>query len=75
MNTKCYDKDRKKILPYGLFIVGTVKHMKTIEAYPNISVFRGVKADLKADYPEGREFTWHGFCSVRSLLLRLRRWR
>ena len=43
MNTKCYDKDRKKILPYGLFIVGTVKHMKTIEAYPNISVFRGVK--------------------------------
>eukprot|EP01046_Picozoa_sp_COSAG06_P044397 COSAG06_NODE_5975_length_3174_cov_8.128130_3_plen_350_part_00 len=64
MNTKCYDKDRKKITPFGKYIVGLVKHMKDVPPYPNTSVTRGVKADLKADYPEGREFTWYGFCST-----------
>ena len=64
MNNKCYDKDRKKIAPYGKYMVGLVKHMKEVPPYPNSNVTRGVKADLKADYPEGREFTWYGFCST-----------
>lgn len=64
MNNKCYDKDRKKIMPYGMFMVGLVKHMKDIEVYPNATVYRGVKVDLKAHYVTGRKFTWHGFCST-----------
>jgi hypothetical protein len=64
MNAKCYDIDRSKIMPYGQFIVATVKHMAAIEPYPNDTVFRGVKADLRSDYPEGRKVTWHGFCST-----------
>ena len=64
MNDKCYDKDRKKVLPYGRFIVGLTYSIKDIEAYPNTSVFRGVKADLRAHYPKGREVTWYGFCST-----------
>ena len=64
MNDKCYDVDRSKVMPYGAFIVATVKHMKGIEPYPNDTVFRGVKADLRADYPEGRSVTWHGFSSA-----------
>ena len=45
-------------------MVGLVKHMKEIEVYPNGNVVRGVNRDLSAQYPEGREFTWHGFCST-----------
>ena len=45
-------------------MVGLVKHMKEIEVYPNGNVVRGVNQDLSAQYPEGREFTWHGFCST-----------
>ena len=64
MNDKCYDVDRGKIMPYGQFIVATVKHMAAIEPYPNDTVFRGVVADLRSDYPKGRKVTWHGFCST-----------
>jgi hypothetical protein len=64
MNAKCYDIDRSKIMPYGQFIVATVKHMAAIEPYPNDTVFRGVKDDLRSDYPKGRKVTWHGFCST-----------
>ena len=38
--------------------------MGKIEVYVGVSVFRGVKADLRAHYPEGREVTWYGFCST-----------
>ena len=64
MNNKCYLKDRTNIDPYGLFVVNLVVHMGKIEVYVGVSVFRGVKADLRAQYPKGREFTWHGFCST-----------
>ena len=64
MNDKCYDHDRSKVVPYGPFIVATVKYMAQIEAYPNDTVFRGVKADLRAEYPKGRKIVWHGFCST-----------
>eukprot|EP01046_Picozoa_sp_COSAG06_P030003 COSAG06_NODE_2825_length_6217_cov_39.483164_5_plen_311_part_00 len=64
MNAKCNDVDRGKIMPYGQFIVATVKHMAAIEPYPNDTVFRGVVADLRSDYPKGRKVTWHGFCST-----------
>ena len=64
MNNKCYLKDRKNIDPYGLYVVNLVMQMKHVEVYPNGNVYRGVKADLRADYPEDREFTWHGFCST-----------
>ena len=64
MNNKCYDHDRKNVMPYGPFIVTTVMHMAHIEPYPSGTVFRGVKADLRSDYPAGRKVTWHGFCST-----------
>ena len=54
LNNKAYNKDRAHIKPYGLYIVGTVKHMRYIEPYPNDEVFRGVKADLKAAYKKVR---------------------
>ena len=57
MNDKAYDKSRAKIIPYGKYMVGTVKSMGKIEPYGNKTVFRGVKLNLRADYPEGREFT------------------
>eukprot|EP01043_Picozoa_sp_COSAG02_P043247 COSAG02_NODE_3752_length_6284_cov_8.897171_4_plen_1014_part_00 len=64
MNNRCYDPDRSKFAPFGPYAVGCVKHMKAIEPYANGTVLRGVKADLSKDYPKGREFVWHGFCST-----------
>ena len=64
MNSRCYDADRSKFAPFGPYAVGAVKHMKGIEPYPNLTVLRGVKADLGKDYPKGREVVWHGFCST-----------
>ena len=64
LNAKAYDKDRKKIMPYGPFIVGTLRAMRKIEPFGNLTVFRGVKLNLRADYVTGRKFTWHGFCST-----------
>ena len=64
LNEHCYDPDRSKIVPFGEYMVGAVKHMKAIQPYPNSVVNRGVKADLAAQYPKGREVVWHGFCST-----------
>lgn len=64
MNSRCYMKDRTNIDPYGMYMVCFVQHLQKIEPYPNGAVFRGVKADLRENYPKGREFTWHGFCST-----------
>ena len=64
LNDKCYLKDRTNINPYGMYVVGTLQHMKQTKPFPNGTVNRGVKADLKEDYQKGREFTWHGFCST-----------
>ena len=58
MNNKCYDKDRSKIMPFGSYMVGLVRHMEGIEPYPNIAVFRGVKADLSADYVKVSPVAW-----------------
>eukprot|EP01045_Picozoa_sp_COSAG04_P035055 COSAG04_NODE_7932_length_1045_cov_0.902748_2_plen_183_part_00 len=66
LNDKSYLKDRTNIDPYGMYVVATLQHMKQTKPFPNGTVNRGVKADLKEDYQKGREFTWHGFCSVRS---------
>eukprot|EP01043_Picozoa_sp_COSAG02_P055666 COSAG02_NODE_6493_length_3538_cov_2.563536_2_plen_478_part_01 len=64
MNDKCYDSDRSKITPYGPFMVAMVRYMAQLEPYQNDTVFRGVKADLRSDYPKGRKVTWHGFAST-----------
>jgi hypothetical protein len=64
MNTKSYNHDRSQIEPYGEYMVGMVKCMRDIEPYPDKQVFRGVKTDLKDQYPEGRKVTWYGFSST-----------
>ena len=64
LNAKCSNPDRSAAAPYGPFIAATVKYMADIEPFPSDTVFRGVKADLRADYPKGRKVTWHGFVST-----------
>ena len=53
MNDKAYDKDREKIAPYGLYMVGTLKAMRKIEPYGDKTVFRGVKVDLRTRLGRG----------------------
>lgn len=64
LNSRCYQPDRKKFAPFAPYTVGFIRHMGDIEPYPNGIVMRGVKKDLRQDYPKGREVVWHGFCST-----------
>ena len=63
MNTKCYAINRSSIQPYGRFLAGMLKHVRRLKPYPNSQVFRGVKADLRSQYPKGRIVVWYGCCS------------
>ena len=69
MNNKSYIKDRSHVTPFGLYIVGTVKHMRYIQPYPNVEVFRGVKEDLKAGYKKVLldAHAFHAICTFMSL--------
>eukprot|EP00930_Biecheleria_cincta_P075792 TRINITY_DN62995_c0_g1_i1.p1 TRINITY_DN62995_c0_g1~~TRINITY_DN62995_c0_g1_i1.p1 ORF type:complete len:320 (+),score=56.53 TRINITY_DN62995_c0_g1_i1:219-1178(+) len=63
MNDKCYKKDRRLIKPYLKFMWLLLTSMRDIEPCSLPTIFRGVKRDLSSEYPSGREFVWHGFCS------------
>jgi len=64
MNSKCYLKNRRQIQPYIKFVWLFLKTLSMLEPFPNDTVFRGVKSGVASNYPKGREFTWHGFCSL-----------
>ena len=63
MNAKAYLPNRDLIEPYGLFMASLVKSMSKMEPFPDGTVTRGVKGDLRACYPVGRKVTWHGLVS------------
>ena len=55
--------DRSKCKPYVKFIWFLMHAMAKCDPYHGTQVFRGVKADLSAEYPAGREVTWFQFSS------------
>lgn len=62
MNSRCYNRDRRQILPYVKFLWLLVKSLEVLEPFVG-TVYRGVKLDLSQEYIKGRKFTWHGPCS------------
>ncbi len=55
--------DRSKCKPFVNFIWYLMHAMAKCDPYDGTNVFRGVKADLSADYPKDREMTWFQFSS------------
>jgi len=63
-NASCYKPDRSSASPFKNFLWLLLRAMYYLQPYPGTIVHRGVKKDLRNDYPAGREFTWQGFTST-----------
>ena len=55
--------DRSKCLPFVPFIWLLMHALSKCERYEGGNVYRGVKADLRAQYPKDREVAWFQFSS------------
>jgi hypothetical protein len=62
-NAALRSADRSKCTPFVRFIWFLMHAMAMCDPYGGTNVFRGVKADLSADYPKDREVTWFQFSS------------
>ncbi|CAF1072226.1 unnamed protein product [Rotaria sordida] len=62
LNSTLRAEDREKIQPWELYIKLFVS---SLEKLPSISrtIYRGVKLDLSAQYPQGKTFVWYPFSS------------
>lgn len=64
LNRVCYDRDRSNAHAYAKSMWLLAHALKKLPRYGKSQVFRGVKLDLSADYPEGRTVVWHGWVST-----------
>ena len=62
-NSALRSANRAKCKPYITFIWFLMHAMALCDPYDGAHVFRGVKADLSAEYPKDREVTWFQFSS------------
>jgi hypothetical protein len=62
-NSALREADRAKCKPFVLFIWHLMHAMAKCDRYEGSQVWRGVKADLSAQYPKDREVTWFQFSS------------
>jgi hypothetical protein len=62
-NAALRSADRSKCQPYIRFIWFLMHALAKCERYVGGNVYRGVKADLRAQYPKDREVTWFQFSS------------
>lgn len=64
LNQRSCDRDRGKIRPFLPFIWLLMKTLELLKPWEGTVVNRGVKLNLKNQYPVGKEFIWHGFTST-----------
>jgi hypothetical protein len=62
-NAALRSADRSKCKPYIRFIWFLMHALAKCEQYVGGNVYRGVKADLRSQYPRDREVTWFQFSS------------
>jgi hypothetical protein len=62
-NAALRSANRSKCTPFVRFIWFLMHALSKCDPYDGTNVFRGVKADLSADYPKDREVTWFQFSS------------
>ena len=64
LTSRCYVTDRRAFAPSVRFLWWMVQTLSVLEPYPGKMVCRGMKADLREQYPQGREIVWQGPCST-----------
>jgi hypothetical protein len=64
LNRRSFAKDRSQIRPFVPFMWLFMKTLELLRPWDGKMVNRGVKLNLKDQYPLGREFIWHGFTST-----------
>ncbi|CAF1613090.1 unnamed protein product [Rotaria magnacalcarata] len=67
LNETLRNKNRQKLIPWFLFlklILTALAHLPSMAR----TVYRGVKKDIRHEYPEGRTVVWWGFSSCTSKL-------
>lgn len=63
LNTALRDANREKCKPFVPYIWLLMHALQDCPPYPKKVVWRGMKADLSAQYPKDREVTWFQFSS------------
>jgi hypothetical protein len=62
LNEVLRTEERKKLKPWFLYLKLVLTAMSRLPSSPQI-VFRGIKCDIKKDYPPGETIYWWGFSS------------
>jgi hypothetical protein len=63
LNAALREEDRNLVKPYFAYLRLLLDALVKLPKYDK-TLYRGVKVDLKDNYPEGTEFTWWGFSST-----------
>ncbi|CAF1426104.1 unnamed protein product [Adineta steineri] len=59
---RAYAEDKEKLQPWQLYLELFISSLEKLSSV-NQTIYRGVKMDLSAQYPQGQIFTWWGFSS------------
>ncbi|CAF4028856.1 unnamed protein product, partial [Rotaria magnacalcarata] len=67
LNQTLRNENRQKLKPWFLFLRLILTALAQLPSITS-NVFRGVKRDMRKEYPEGKTFVWWGFSSCTSKL-------
>ena len=62
LNEKLRNRDRSQLRPWFLYLKLVITALSKIPS-KQYHLYRGVRKDFRALYPQGKEFTWWGFSS------------
>ncbi|CAF1246202.1 unnamed protein product [Adineta steineri] len=62
LNNTLRAEDKEKLKPWQLYLKLFISSLEKLPSV-NQTIYRGVKMDLSAQYPQGQIFTWWGFSS------------
>ncbi|CAF1307586.1 unnamed protein product [Adineta steineri] len=62
LNNTLRDEDKEKLEPWQLYLNLFISSLEKLPSV-NQTIYRGLKMDLSAQYPQGQIFTWWAFSS------------
>lgn len=68
LNQSLRSKDRQKLNPWCLYLKLILTALSHLPSIADGKIYRGMKSDLSADYPQGKKFIWWGFSSCTASL-------
>lgn len=68
LNQSLRSKDRQKLNSWCLYLKLMLTALSHLPSIADEKIYRGIKLDLSADYPQGKKFIWWGFSSCTASL-------